>query len=215
MALNTTASACDATCSSIYADDHNWWFDIMGCEYNDLTCLESWTYLHVIAIIPTTISIVCSIYIIGMGTYYHIALKNLGFAAQLPIFISICDLVFSMSHGSDHVHNLLKGYVSEGALCQLFGCLKPLSINCQTAWALATAFFISHTIIKAREPTFGKYNLYIHVPCWGIPFIIMIFGFAYDVYGIEGPWCGVKQPIMLRLRYVTFYTVLIYIWGKN
>ena len=182
--------------ANVYGDDHAWWFDIMGCSARDLGCLQQWNTIHIAAIIPTIGSVLCSIYIIFTGTMYHIELKNLGFAAQLPVFISICDLLFEMGHGSDHVHNILTGYVSEGFLCLLFGCVKPFSINCQTAWALGTAYFLSHTIVRGETPNFGKYNYKIHIPCWGIPAIILVIGFVYDVYGIEGPWCGIKQPFM-------------------
>ena len=180
----------------IYWEDHMWWHDILACSPSDLSCLTKWNTIHVAAIIPGIGSILCSIYIIFSGIYYYMTLMELGFSAQLAIYISICDLIFELSHTSDHVHNLLTGFVSEGALCQTFGSLKPFGINCQTAWALATSYYICYTILRAEEPSFGKYNMYIHIPCWGVPLIIMIIGFGLDVYGIEGPWCGIPDPVV-------------------
>ena len=179
----------------VYDENHAWWFDILFCDATDLLCLQQWNTIHVAAIIPTIGSVLCSIYIICTGIYYHMTITTLQkqFTAQLPIYISICDLLFELNHGSDHIHNILTGYVSEGFVCQLFGCMKPFSINCQTTWALGTAFYLTQTIIRSKEPSFGKHNIYIHLPCWGIPLIILIVGFIYDVYGIEGPWCGIKD----------------------
>ena len=196
---NVTFSTTNYWESHVYTGDHAYWFDIMGCDATDLTCLQQWNTIHIAAIIPTIGSVLCSIYIIFTGIMYHFELRNLGFAAQLPVFISICDLLFELGHGSDHVHNILTGYVSEDFLCYLFGCLKPWSINCQTAWALGTAYFLSHTIMRGEAPSFGPHNIYIHIPCWGIPTIILIIGFVYDVYGIEGPWCGIKNPTVLSI----------------
>ena len=207
MLPNTTNVTILAACNNVaYTTDHTWWFDIMGCDFNDISCLQNWNTIHVAALIPTSASIFASIYIIIAGTYYNTKFKNLGVTAQLPIFISISDLIFEMCHGSDHVHNILTGYVSEGLLCQFFGAMKPFSINTQTSWALGTAFYLCRTIMRPKddEPSLGKYNWKMHIPCWGIPTIILIIGFIYDVYGIEGPWCGIKDHIMyVTLGYIT------------
>ena len=194
----STVSGMDVYLASIYSGDHAWWHERLGCHASDLSCLQKWNSIHVAAIIPTVGSILCSIYIIVTGIYYHAIWSELTarFTAQLPVYISICDLIFEVNHGSDHIHNLLTGYVSEGILCQVFGCMKPFSINCQTAWALGTAFYLSNTIIRQKEISFGKYNLYIHIPCWGIPLLILIIGFVYDVYGLEGAWCGITDPFV-------------------
>lgn len=203
MMNTTTMTTCSATIldscmNGLYLGDHSWWFDILQCSSSSLICLQQWNTVHIVALIPTIGSIFCSFYIIVTGIHYHTLLNklNLRFTAQLPVCISICDLVFNLNHGSDHIHNILTGYVSEGWLCQFFGCLKPFSINCQTAWVLGTAFFLSYTIIKAKEPSFGQYNLKIHIPCWGIPFTIMVIGFGYNVYRIEWAWCGIKDPLV-------------------
>eukprot|EP01083_Nonionella_stella_P219681 786661_1 len=176
--------------------DHVWWYIAMECDKSDMGCLSKWKTIHIAALIPSILSALASIIIIITGIVYHHKLKNLTFGAKLPIFISICDLLFEVFHGGDHLHNIIKGYVSENGLCQLFGSMKPFSINCQTAWALAIALYLNRTIFNGskREPSFGKNNIYLHIFCWGIPTIILIFGFIFNVYGVEGPWCGINNP---------------------
>lgn len=178
--------------------DRVWWYDAMGCESTDMECHAKWETVHIAALIPSVGSALASIFIIVTGIKYHVQLSKLTFGAQLPIFISICDLGFELSHGGDHLHNVIADYVSEGALCQLFGCMKPFLINCQTAWALGVAVYLNRCIFNGTmvEPTFGPKNVYLHLCCWGIPFIALIFGFAFDVYGVEGPWCGVPDPLV-------------------
>ena len=183
------------------ADEHVWWYEIMKCEEDQSnSCLLEWRLIHICALVPACLSIMASIYIIVTGLIYHkrITELRLSFGAKLPIFISICDLTFELCHGGDHLHNLLTGYVSEGFLCTFFGCLKPWSINAQTAWALGTAFYLMSVLRNDKNDSFkfSKYGKYIHLLCWGIPTCVLIIGFIYDVYGVEGPWCGISNPLM-------------------
>lgn len=170
----------------------------MQCDESNTECLDQWNTIHIAALVPSILSAVSSIFIIMTGILYHHKLENLTFGAKLPIFISICDLSFEIFHGGDHLHNILNGYVSENMLCQLFGSMKPFSINCQTAWALATALYLNKSIFNqlGEPPQFGKHNIYLHIFCWGIPSIMFIFGFIFNIYGVEGPWCGIKNPII-------------------
>jgi len=199
--------------------DRVYWYDAMGCEPTDMSCLARWETVHIAALIPSVFSALASIFIIVTGIKYHVQLSKLTFGAQLPIFISICDLGFELSHGGDHLHNVIADYVSEGALCQLFGCMKPFLINCQTAWALGVAVYLNRSIFNRGkiEPQFGPKNVYLHLCCWGIPFIALIFGFAFDVYGVEGPWCGVPDPLvdflMVDLWLVLALTILLFNYG--
>ena len=148
--------------------DRVWWYDAMGCESTDDACKQNWDTIHIAALIPSAFSIIASVFIIIAGTINH-GRYSMTFAAQLPIFISICDLAFELNHGGDHLHNVLTGYVSEGWLCQLFGGFKPFSINAQTAWTLGTAFYINRCIFNRKsksEPSFGPKNAYLHLACW-------------------------------------------------
>mmetsp|Transcript_46829 Transcript_46829/g.77760 ORF Transcript_46829/g.77760 Transcript_46829/m.77760 type:complete len:331 (-) Transcript_46829:174-1166(-) len=167
----------------------------MGCESTDNACHKQWQAVHITALVPSVLSIIASVCIIIIGITYHRRLRSLGLSAQLPIFISLCDLGFELSHGGDHLHNLLADFVSEGALCQFFGCLKPFFINCQTTWALSVAFFVNRSVLAERVPTYGPHNVYLHAFCWGVPLIILVGGFAFDVYGVEGPWCGITNHV--------------------
>eukprot|EP01084_Bolivina_argentea_P186510 321488_1 len=179
------------------SNDRVWWYDAMGCDSSDTDCLDKWKTIHIAALIPSSLSILASIFIIITGILYHHKFTNMTFGAKLPIFISICDLLFEIMHGGDHLHNIITGFVSEDALCQLFGCMKPFSINCQTTWALAVALYLNRSVFNksSTQPTFGQHNIYLHIFCWGVPLTILLFGFIFDVYGVEGPWCGVPDAL--------------------
>ena len=207
MKNNTLLPATFQTCHNVtYNNDHIWWFDVMKCNFNDLPCFQQWNTIHVIALLSTTASFFASIYIIITGTYYNSKIKNVGITAQVPIFISICDCLFEACHGSDHAHNILTGHLPEGIWCTFFGSMKPFSINIQSVWALATGFCLFRTIMPGNdnEPSFGKYNLFLHIPSWGLPIIGLIIGFVYDVYDVY----GVEGHIM----YVVFVFVFVFFY---
>ena len=165
------------------------WYESMGCDESDTECYSRWNQVHIAAIPPSYISLCCSIYIIVMTLIYIKQFRSITFGATLPMYISICDAVFHSCHGSDHVHNLITGYVSPGGWCLFLGCMKQWSINGQTCWALATAYFLNYCIRNGSPPDkkYGnKFNITLHSLCWGIPTLISIIGFALNVFGLEG-----------------------------
>ena len=192
----------------------------MNCDESNRNCFHQWNAMHIAALIPATISSIACIFIIITAIKYRSILSNLSFGAQLPIFFSICDLNFEIFHGSDHIHNIINSYVSENGLCKLFGSMKSFFINCQTFWALATAIYLYKSIFKQsadKEITFGKDNMYLHISCWGTALIILIVGFIFDVYGAEGPWCGIPDRLsdifMLDLWMCITITILFIIYS--
>lgn len=178
-----------------------WWYEVMGCEETKSnSCYQKWRTIHIAALIPGCLSIIACVYIIVTGIIYHqrITTLRLSFGTKLPLFISMVDLIYELNHCSDHLHNIITGYVSEGALCQLFGSMKPWCINAQTAWALATAFYLMSILKHGKNEEFVKEGMILQVLCWGIPTVILVFGFIFNAYGVEGPWCGIPYPLMLR-----------------
>eukprot|EP01084_Bolivina_argentea_P200051 342149_1 len=174
-----------------------WWYDAMHCAKSDTKCYHHWQYIHIAAIIPSYISLCCSVYIIIVTIFYIRHFRKITFGATLPMYISICDAIFHSSHGSDHLHNLITGYLSPGGWCIFLGAMKPFAINGQTAWVLATAVFINYCVRKEHPPQahYEYFNYFLHIICWSFPFVILIFGFSFNVYGEEdnGPWCGLKK----------------------
>ena len=92
-------------------------------------------------------------------------------------------------------------------------------ISCQTAWTIAVSVYLNRSIFddSCTEPKFGPHNIYLHAFCWGIPTIILISGFIFNVYGIEGPWCGIKDPMtdvyMVDIWMIIAILVLIVNYG--
>eukprot|EP01083_Nonionella_stella_P170116 578178_1 len=174
-----------------------WWYDAMGCDKSDTECYHNWQSIHIAAIIPSYISLFGSLYIIIMTNFYVHHFRKITFGATLPMYISICDAIFHTSHGSDHLHNLITGYLPPGDWCIFVGSMKPFAINGQTAWVLATAIFINYCVRNDCPPHahYKWFNHIMHGVCWGFPLINLIFGYSFNVYGREttGPWCGLKQ----------------------
>ena len=192
--------------------DRAWWYEVMNCETSkSKACYNQWQTIHIAALVPGCLSIIACIYIIVTGIVYHQRIKTLrlSFGTKIPLFISLVDLIYEVNHGSDHLHNLITGYVSEGGLCQLFGSMKPWCINAQTAWALATAFYLMSVLKHGKDAQFEKQGLILQILCWGIPTIILIIGFGLNAYGVEGPWCGVPYPLMLC--YIFYFSCCIII----
>ena len=195
------------------------WYTAMGCEETDRECLSRWDQVHIAAIPPSYISLCCSIYIIIMTLVYIKQFRTITFGATLPMYISICDAVFHSCHGSDHVHNLITSYISPGGWCLFLGSMKQWSINSQTSWAIATAYFINYCIRNGSPPDkkYTKFNIILHSICWGIPTLVTIFGFIFNVYGLEGPWCGIRSAwndfLMVDLWVLVADVVLIILYG--
>ena len=108
-----------------------WWYDAMQCDKTDNECYWRWEEIHIAAIIPSFISLCCSIYIIVMTIIYLQQFKKITFGATLPMFISICDAIFHSCHGGDHLHNLITGYISPNVWYLFLGSMEPFSINGQ------------------------------------------------------------------------------------
>eukprot|EP01083_Nonionella_stella_P082040 226384_1 len=172
-----------------------WWYEAMDCDQSDESCYSRWKDIHIAAIIPSFISLCCSIYIICMTIIYLKQFRKITFGATLPMFISICDAIFHSCHGGDHLHNLITSHIPPGGWCLFLGSMKQFSINGQTSWAIATAYFINYCVRNQEQPSdnYRYFNTILHIICWGTPSVVLICGYIFNVYGKEGPWCGIKD----------------------
>ena len=174
-----------------------WWYIAMDCDESNKECFTQWQNIHIAALVPTFFSIVASLIIIIAGIKYHKKLSHLSLAAQLPIYISISDLIFEIFHGGDHIHSVTHNYIFSDTWCIIFGSMKTFGVNIHSAWALGVSVYLIRTIYyhAGDEMTFGKHNIYLHACCWGAPLIIFFFGFIFNTYGKSlGPWCDVADP---------------------
>lgn len=66
------------------------------------------------------------------------------------------------------------------------------------AWALACAVYFTRSLLSngRSPPTFGPHNVYLHLCCWGFPFIACCIGWSLRAYGPEYANCGVVNPIV-------------------
>eukprot|EP01084_Bolivina_argentea_P179902 310839_1 len=195
------------------------WYEAMGCEETDNECYSRWTDIHYAAIIPSVVSFCCSLSIIIMTLMYLKKFREITFGAKLPMLISICDAGFHLIHCSDHIHNLSTKHLPSDISCKFLGSMMSFFINGQTIWAIAIAFFVNYCVRNAHSPQddYKYFNIILHCVCWGIPSIILIFGYAFNVYGIEGPWCGIVDPdthlLMLDLWILIADCVLIVVYS--
>ena len=67
------------------------------------------------------------------------------------------------------------------------------------------------------QPTFGRNNIYLHLCCWGIPFISYLIGWAIGAYGVEFAYCGVVSPkidlFLIFIPMLTTFVVLAITYG--
>lgn len=191
------------------------WYTAMACDESDTECFTNWLLIHILALIPSFLSILSSIFIIVTGIKYHSKFKsNFSFAAELPIYISIADLTFAVFHSGDHIHSLVHNYIMEGGPCILFGAMSTFGVNLQTAWAFGVSVYLNRTIFNdsSEEIKFGKKNIYLHMFCWGSPSMILIFGLIFKKYGqASGPWCEIIADPQTHFFMVSIWMIIVII----
>eukprot|EP01084_Bolivina_argentea_P313270 542484_1 len=193
-----------------------WWYDAFGCDETDAECYSRWTEIHYTAIIPTTISFCCSSYIIIMSLIYLKQFREITFGATLPMFIAICDAGFHLIHGTDHLYSLNTKHLPPNTSCKMLGSAMIFFMHGQTCWAVAIALFVNYCVRKAQSPhvNYKHFNFILHVLCWGIPTLLLSFGYLFNVYGSEGPWCGIVNigfnAKQTHLFMIDFWIIIAY-----
>jgi len=156
---------------------------------------KDWYAVHLAAFIPASISLLCSCYVI----YSTIALwnryKRIGVGARFPMYISICDVLFHVYHGSDHLHSLVTCHTLVGTSCEYVGGTALFFINCQAMWELSLAIFIFRCVyLDDLLYDSGRFDWKLHLQTWSLPLILYFLGWGEGWYGPEGSyWCGVTE----------------------
>ena len=134
-----SGSPCFSLSDECDSDDDSCFALVGRCTDAHSACYSLWEQVHLAALIPAFISIVCSLYIICCTVKYRRQFKQMTFGAMLPMFISICDVGFHSFHGIDHVHNLSTGFVTEGPWCKVLGATAILFMLSQNKVIISSA----------------------------------------------------------------------------
>eukprot|EP01111_Echinosteliopsis_oligospora_P006107 TRINITY_DN20130_c0_g1_i1.p1 TRINITY_DN20130_c0_g1~~TRINITY_DN20130_c0_g1_i1.p1 ORF type:complete len:304 (-),score=38.49 TRINITY_DN20130_c0_g1_i1:131-1042(-) len=122
-------------------------------------------------------------------------LSRLSLFQCLPCCIAICDLIFNIFHGADHMHSLNTGYVFQGATCRFIGWGMYLGTDANAIWCSITAVLMALNIIKNKKPDFGPYAWKLVTLGFGVPILSASIPLFMGKYGDSGAWCQTVDPV--------------------
>ncbi|RKO85885.1 hypothetical protein BDK51DRAFT_32069 [Blyttiomyces helicus] len=158
-----------------------------------------WQAVHHLALVAISLSLVGSLYIIistllrwRRGGYQPLSTTQL-----FPMWISCCDLLYGLFHGSDHIINLVTEREAPKDACVALGALTVFAMALPAVWVAACAFNVWASVVWGKTISYGRYDWKLHVIGWGFPAIWAIIPLIKGQYGAETFWCGLPDPLYL------------------
>lgn len=155
--------------------------------------------LQVLAIVLGSFSIMGGVFIIVC--YNYLNMRN--FAFRLVLFMSIADILKSIAN--------TMGNPEDYGLCQLQAWMKIAFGWASVLWAVCIAHVLNQAFIKENpkyHPTnIVKLEIYFHLLCWGLSFVISVIPFMTHSYGSTGAWCWIVRTDLTSAaeRFALFY----------
>jgi len=156
-----------------------------------------WYSIHLAAFIPSSVSLISSLYVIYSTIDLMRKYKTIKVGARFPMYISICDVFFHIFHGGDHLHSLITCHTLVGTTCKFVGGTALFFINCQAMVELTLGIFIFRLVfLNYIKYDSGRYDWKVHLQSWTLPLILYFIGWGMGWYGPEGSyWCGVTNAL--------------------
>ncbi len=104
------------------------------------------------------------------------------------VYLSVCDLLFSISHTADHAYmTAVVGHPPDFA-CAIMGSFLVEFITAQILFVtfIATNAFVM--VVKEKRIPMGKYDWRLLAGCFGIPFLLILVSAGLNILGQSGSW---------------------------
>ncbi|MES1911870.1 MAG: hypothetical protein MHM6MM_004234 [Cercozoa sp. M6MM] len=164
-------------------------------DYGGYTRAE-WLWLHWISLAVIAASVAGACYIIlrvlRAKKRAKEAKRPLPFVAELPMYMSIADLLFAITHGSDRLASLSQGHVTQGGACVIMGAATNFAILCSPFWATGIAYYIWSLVVREKKIELGRGNWRMHAWGFGIPAFLGLMQILLKHAGPEATFCSCK-----------------------
>eukprot|EP00122_Pirum_gemmata_P004097 Pgem_evm1s3719 len=153
---------------------------------------SEWLAMHILAIISICASVCGSIFIIVFTLKFAQTSfaqskttrgKKVSIVKFIPLFFSIADLIFAITHISDHIASVSTNYVTEGVGCAILGYLTTISVNATAYYIMSMCIYLWVALVKFKQLDFGRFAWKLHS---GMVIFCMVIGcipFLYQGYG--------------------------------
>eukprot|EP00455_Lapot_gusevi_P037867 TRINITY_DN4247_c0_g1_i3.p1 TRINITY_DN4247_c0_g1~~TRINITY_DN4247_c0_g1_i3.p1 ORF type:complete len:297 (-),score=46.43 TRINITY_DN4247_c0_g1_i3:43-933(-) len=154
--------------------------------------------LNGINITVSSISMTCSLFIIVC----YFMFKNLRtFAMRMVLYISICDVLFSIGH--------FLGDLPDGPACHFQSYLISFFEIASMFWVVMIARTLQRVFLMG-ETDVEKYEQQYHAFCWGFALVLVLLPETTSSYGPSGAFCWIKNDTSgTTWRFLQFY---VWLW---
>ena len=104
------------------------------------------------------------------------------------MYVAVYDLVYDLSHGSDHIYSLSEQRLAQGFACKFMAFVSGTSGWAQFAIPSFTALNVFMMIVKGRKIGLGRYDWKLTVSALSIGLVYHIAAEAADLIGPNIAW---------------------------
>ena len=147
--------------------------------------------LHIPTIVCISASLVCAIIsiIISFRTHHSRPFFSWSKCDRFIVYLAICDGMFNLSHGSDHVIVVIaRDHVRPRELCEMFSFVTTIFCMAQNLLVGIIAINIFMMICLRKNLKFGRYDWVLLLGTFGIPFMAAVLAWRLRYLGPNGIW---------------------------
>ena len=145
--------------------------------------------LHIPAVVCVSVSLICAAVAIIISFRRH---GDQAFFAwskcdRFVVYLAICDGLFNLAHGSDHLHVIItKKHVYPKELCHLYGFMTSIFVTAQNLLVAAIAVNIFVMMYFQKKPKFGRYDWIFITITFGVPVAAATIAWCLGKLGPNG-----------------------------
>ena len=107
---------------------------------------------------------------------------------RLVFYLVVCDIGFSISHGTDHTMMMITGRHAPEPICTIFSFLLHEFCVAQSLVVNLAAVVAVVMLVRERKVEFGKFDWCLISYAFGIPLIIGVLATVLGYFGPSGAW---------------------------
>ena len=145
--------------------------------------------LHIPTLVCISASLICSIIsiVVSFKSHHSCSFFSWTKCDRFIVYLAICDGLFNLSHGSDHVIVVIaRDHVRPRELCEMFGFVTAIFSMAQNIVVGIIAINIFMMICLRKNLKFGKWDWKLLVVAFGVPFVTAFVAWTLGHLGPNG-----------------------------
>ncbi|XP_074645818.1 uncharacterized protein LOC141902076 [Tubulanus polymorphus] len=173
--------------------------------------------IHTIAVSCLSISIIVSTVVIAVLFTEQPAcnLRKKKRVERFVIYLQFCDLLFNVSHLSDHIYIFAHQAYPTKTLCLVFAFLLNQFVVGTPLMTMAIALNTFLMVVMDKKLSFGVYDWRLWLVPMGLPFIFGIIGVSVPYYGPSGSWCFIDMSPKWKVLNSVHSSIMILVFFGN